>query len=252
MPDERDRFADLGPGRREPGGAEPGPAGPEPGGRRKSAAERFQELDEREPEPKPREPRGPARPGGRYGWVVGIAFIVVVIVAGANALRNSGEGYRGVPSGELLPPFAAPLAVGGPDDNDVNLAPDQACDVHGEGVFNVCDVRSKQPLAMTFVANASRGCEEQLDRVESIRREYPSVAFVGVISRRDGKDAEEIVRSNGWRFPVIYDRDAGLFNNYGIGDCPTTVFARKGGIANRSVRGEMDLARLRRELNEIR
>ena len=47
------------------------------------------------------------------------------------------------------------------------------------------------------------------------------------------------------------DEDLALFNLYGIGDCPTTVFARRGGIANRSVRGKLDGPRLRRELREI-
>ena len=240
MPDERppgddaqDRFADLGP-------------------QKKSAAERFQELDEREPEPKPRQPAGPPRPGGRYGWVVGIAFVIVVIVAGANALRNSGEGYQGVPEGEPLPPFAAPLAIGGPDDKDANLDPDDACDVRGPGVFNICDLRAKRPIALTFVANASRGCEDQLDRVERIRRDFPTIAFVGVISRRERDEAEDLVRANGWSFPVVVDRDAQLFNLYGIGDCPTTIFARSGGVTNRSIRGELDAARLRAELTEIR
>ena len=230
MPD--DRFSDLGP-------------------QRKSAAERFQELDERSPEPEPRKPREPARPGGRYGWVVGVAFMVVVVVAGANALRNSGEGYRGVPGGELLPPFAAPLAVGGPDDKDVNIAPAQACDVRGPGVFNICDVRARQAIAMTFVANASQGCEDQLERVEAVRREFPGVAFVGVVSRRDRAEVEAVARARRVGFPMIVDRDAALFNLYGIGDCPTTVFARKGGIANGSVRGRLDPARLRAELRKI-
>jgi hypothetical protein len=230
-----DRFADL---------------GPEPE-KKKSAAERFAELDERSPEPEPRRPRAPPRPGGRYGWVVGVAFIIVVIVAGANALRNSGEGYRGVPAGERLPPFAAPLAIGGPDDKDVNIAPDDACDVRGPGVFNVCDLSREKPIAMTFVANASQGCGDQLDRVEAIRREFPGVAFVGVISRRDRSEVEDRVRQNGWDFPVVVDRDAALFNLYGIGDCPTTVFAHRGGKSNRSVRGELAPARLRRELREI-
>jgi len=234
VPDERDdRFADLGPERK------------------KSAAERFAELDEREPEPEPRRRPEPQRPGGRYGWVVGIAFILVVIVAGANALRNSGEGYRGVPEGEVLPPFAAPLAIGGPDDKDANLAPDSACDVRGPGVFNICDLRREKPIAMTFVANATRGCDDQLDRVERVRREFPGIAFVGVVSKRDRKDAEGLVREHGWGFPVVVDRDAQLFNLYGIGDCPTTVFARRGGVTNRSLRGKLDEQRLRKELGEI-
>lgn len=235
MPDD-DRFADL--------GGEPE--------KRKSAAERFAELDERDPEPKPRQPAGPPRPGGRYGWVVGVAFVIVVIVAGANALRNSGEGYRGVPPGETLPPFAAPLAIGGPDGKDANIAPKKACNVRGPGVFNVCDARRDRPLALTFVANATQGCEDQLDRVEQVRREFPRVAFVGVVSKRKRADVERLVRENGWNFPVVVDKDLALFNLYGIGDCPTTVFARRGGVANRSVRGKLDPVRLRRELNEIR
>jgi hypothetical protein len=231
-----DRFADLG--------------GPDE--KRKSAAERFAELDERSPEPKPKPPPEPARPGGRYGWVVGVAFVIVVVVAGANALRNSGEGYQGVPAGETLPPFAAPLAIGGPDGKDVNIAPKDACDVRGPGVFNVCDTRRDRPIAMTFVANATQGCDDQLDRIERVRREFPRVAFVGVVSKRKRAEVEELVRANGWNFQVVVDQDLALFNLYGIGDCPTTVFARRGGVANRSVRGKIDLARLRRELNEIR
>jgi hypothetical protein len=231
-----DRFADLGPDPAEP---------------KKSAAERFAELDERSPEPEPRKPPPSARPGGRYGWVVGVAFMIVVIVAGANALRNSGEGYRGVPANEQLPPFAAPLAIGGPDDKDVNIAPRDACDVRGEGVFNVCDVHREKPIAMTFVANATQGCEDQLDRIEEMRAEFPSVAFVGVVSKRERAEVEKLVRANGWNFPIVVDRDLALFNLYGIGDCPTTIFVRRGGKANRSVRGKLDGARLRRELREI-
>ncbi len=47
------------------------------------------------------------------------------------------------------------------------------------------------------------------------------------------------------------DRDAQLFNLYGIGDCPTTIFARRGGIANASLRGRLDAVRLRAELRKI-
>ena len=231
MPD--DRFADLGPDRK------------------KSAAERFAELDERSPEPEPRKPPEPPRPGGRYGWVVGVAFMIVVVVAGANALRNSGEGYQGVPAGERLPPFAAPLAIGGPDGKDVNIAPGKACDVRGPGVFNACDERARRPLVMTFVANATQGCENQLDRVEAVRREFPQIAFVGVISKRERPDVERLVRSKGWGFPVVVDRDLALFNLYGIGDCPTTILARRGGETEASLRGRLDPARLRAELRKI-
>jgi AhpC/TSA family len=211
-----DRFADLGPGDPD----------------KRSAAERFEELDERDPEPQPKPPP-PRRQSGRYTWVVGIAFVIAIVVAGANAVRNEGTGYRGVPIGKALAPFAAPLATSN-HDKDVNLqrkasgGVPAACAVRLSGVVNLCDLRS-HPLVMTFVANGGSGCADQLDRVERVRRSFPGVTFLGVISRKSLSDAKRMVRSNGWGFQVLLDRDAQLLNLYGVGDCPTTVFARKGG-----------------------
>jgi peroxiredoxin len=247
-----DRFADLGPDRPpRDEGRRPAEPGEEP--ERRSAAERFAELDERDPEPQPRRAPEPARPGGRYGWVVGIAFLIVIVLGGVNALRNSGEGFRGIKAGDTLPDFAAPAAVGGRDDRDVNVQIKEqddvpaACDVHGPGVVNVCDLRREKPVVVTFVANATRGCEDQLDRVERVRREFPTVAYVGVVSRRKQPEAERLVREHRWGFPIAVDRDAQLFNIYRIGDCPTTVFAYRGGVSRASLLGELDVARLREE-----
>ena len=227
-----DRFADLGP--RDPD--------------ERSAAERFEELDERQPEQEPKEPRGLPRPGGRYSWVVGIAFVIAIIVAGANALRHSGAGFRGIPTGRPLAPFAAPLATSD-HDNDATIQPraggghPAACSVHLPGVVNLCDLR-RRPLVLTFVATGGAGCADQLDRVERVRREFPTVRFLGVVSRRSLSDAKSLLRSHPVGFPVALDRDAAVFNLYGIGDCPTTVFARKGGVSAGTRRGALSEAAL--------
>lgn len=232
-----DRFADLGPGDPE-----------------KSAAERFEELDERDPEPEPKRPE-PPRPRGRYTWVVGIAFVIAIVVAGANALRNEGAGYRGVPAGKLLAPFAAPLATSN-HDNDANLqrtashGVPAACDVHLRGVVNLCDLR-RRPLVFTFVATGGSGCGAQLDRVERVRRSFPSVTFVGVISRKSLSDAKSMVRSHGWTDPIVLDRDAAVFNLFGIGDCPTTVFARRGGVSAGTRRGKLAEAQLSADVRAL-
>jgi hypothetical protein len=226
-----DRFADLGPGKPD----------------ERSAAERFEELDERDPEPKPKPPATP-RPGGRYAWVVGVAFVIAIIVAGANALRHSGAGYRGIPVGKQLAPFAAPLATSGYD-KDANLqrrasgGVPAACSVHLPGVVNLCDLR-RRPVVITFVANGGSGCADQLDRVEHVRRSFPNVTFLGVISRKSLSEAKSMVRSRGWRFPVLLDRDAQLLNLYGVGDCPTTVFGRTGGVSAGSRLRALSEARL--------
>jgi AhpC/TSA family len=225
-----DRFADLG-GDRE----------------KRSAAERFEELDARSPEPQPKPPAPPRR--GRYTWVVGVAFVLAVIVGGANLIGNEGAGYRGVPAGERLAPFAAPLATSN-HDNDVNIqrrtsgGVPGACDVRLRGVVNLCDLRRK-PLVITFVANGGADCGTQLDRVERVRGSFPGVTFLGVISRKSLDDARKMVRENGWRLPVALDRDGQLLNLYGIGDCPTTVFAKKGGVSAGSLRPALSEARLR-------
>ena len=230
-----DRFADLG------------------GDETRSAAERFEELDERDPEPKPKPPE-PPRPSGRYTWLVGIVFVFALIVAGSIALRHKGAGYRGVPAGKRLAPFAAPLATSN-HDNDVSIQPRRggghraACDVRGPGIVNLCDLR-RRPLVMTFVANGGAGCGAQLDRVQRVQASLPGVTFLGVISHKSLADARRMVRSHGWSFPVAFDRDAALFNLYGIGDCPTTVFARRG-VSAGTRRGVLAGAQLRADVRAL-
>jgi hypothetical protein len=244
-----DRFADLGP----PGRPEvEGDTGRREG---QSAAERFEELDQSSPEPDTPKPREPVRASGRYTWVVGVAFLIVVVIGGANALNNEGGGYRGIPTGKPLPPFAAPLTTSGRD-NDASIQAraggghPAACAIRLSGVVTLCQLR-RRPLVITFVANASSGCGSQLDRVDRLRSSFPGVNFLGVISHRSLSDAAGIVRSHGWKLPVALDRDVALFNLYAIGDCPTTVFARAGGRSAGSRRGYLTDAQLRAAIQPL-
>ena len=55
-------------------------------------------------------------PGGYTGWV-GLAFIVLIVIAVVNGARTEETGILGVDGPERgfeLPPFAAPLAGSGP------------------------------------------------------------------------------------------------------------------------------------------
>lgn len=226
-----DRFADL--------GGE---------GKRKSAAERFEELDEREPEPKPKPPSDPLRSNSRYMWVVGIAAVIVIVLAGISTLPKKGVGFRGIPRGHSLAPFAAPLVSSHYDDpasiqRRRGGGHPAACEVRGPGIVNLCDLR-KRPLVITFIANGGGGCDEQLDRVDRIRTQFPQVTFLGVITLKPLSEAKDIVASHGWGFPVALDRDGRLLNNYGVGDCPTTVFARRGGVSIGSRNGNLTEAQL--------
>src|SRR4029079_2972794 len=87
----------------------------------------------------------------------------------------------------------------------------------------------QKPVVMTFMFTRLADCAPQFDRVERVRSEFPDVNFVGVIIKQKKADAAKLVRRHRWGFPVLLDRDGQVSNIYGIGGCPTTIFARKGG-----------------------
>lgn len=220
MTRDDDRFDDLGAGER-------------------SAAQRFEDLDHREPEPQPERP-APPRPSSRYSWVVGIAFLLAIIVAGLNAINTEGPGI-GLEPGDEAPLFVAPLATTGLD-RDANT--EGVCAIDLPDTVNLCDLRGKR-VVLTFFFTRFADCVPQLDRVQQAHRLSPDVAFVGVLVREDKKDAAELVREQGWTFPVALDRDGLVSNLYGVAGCPNTVFIGPDGRVERSRNGEIGVRDLR-------
>lgn len=221
MPDDDDRFGDLG--------------RPEP-----SAAERFAELDEGDMEAerrqREREASGPPRPGGRYTWVVGVAALVVVIVVAFNSLPNAGRGYRGPEKGERIPVFAAPLATQDAE-GDANIKQDAddddagndtpACDVELPGVITACELFADKPLVLALTVPAS-DCERQLEAMEALSRERADLQFAAVVSGRSHETAREVAERTGVTFPVAVDRDLAVFNLYRVAYCSTAIADRGG------------------------
>ncbi|MBA2505880.1 MAG: TlpA family protein disulfide reductase [Thermoleophilaceae bacterium] len=224
------------------------------GGPKKSAAERFEELDEREPEKPEKKSSGPARPSSVYSWVVGVVFLIVAILVALNTIPDSGESLRGPDKGRPTPVFAAPSAFGTLD-GDANLkqrAGDgsaanttPACDVDEPGVVNLCDYRGKKPIVLTMTFLTAADCEPQLDRVERVRREFPEVAFVGVVSGEKRERVAALARKRRWGFPIAVDPDGGVTNLFRIGGCPTTVIVGKDGRVQQTDLGELSEAQLR-------
>jgi hypothetical protein len=185
-----------------------------------------------------------------------VAAAIVIIVVSINSLPNTGRGFRGPAPGAPLPEFAAPSATGELD-GDANVrqrgqGTDEegavpACRVQGPDVVTVCDAPYRH-LVLTFV---TPGCEDQLDRVESTRAEFPTVAFVGVVSGRSRADVADLASERDWGFPVAADPDNAVFNLYRAGDCPTTTFAYRGGEVKETRLGEIDEAQLGAELREL-
>jgi hypothetical protein len=242
-----DRFGDLGPDRR-------------------SAAERFAELDARgdeEAREGPPEPRDPRSYSQRYMWVVGVAALIVIIIVTINSAGNPGRGYLGPKPGTSLPPFAAKAAASGTA-GDANVRPETggnatqgpvpACQVKGPDVVNICELWDK-PVVVTFVADgfqSSEQCREAFAVVEEVKAQSPGVNFVGVISGVDSpEEAKALATAGDWTFPIASDPDAAVFNVYRAGDCPSTVLASAGGTVSGTRLGPLTAGELAVEVAKI-
>ena len=245
-----DRFGDLGGGESED----------RAGGDGRSAAERLAERDRTHPEPVERPPEVP-RPGNKYAWLVGIIMLMGLgVLLLTTTLPNQGEALFGLDRGEPLPAFAVPLATGTLE-GDANVCQRRPCP-EGSGALPACELRSgqvlngcelrKRPLVLTFVFDRGADCFPQVDRTERVRGEFPGVTFATLyFSRKDRDEVRQIVRARRWGQPVGLDRDGQVANRYGVGGCPTTVFANGDGKVVETKLGNLTEGFLRRRAESL-
>jgi thiol-disulfide isomerase/thioredoxin len=186
----------------------------------------------------------PARPGRRYSTFVGIAFLVLVVVATLNTLRTEGGGT--LDTGTPLPEFAVPDARSGPLDKDAAIFQDDcetsenpcpsdairtpACEIPRQGAIRVCDLFNR-PLVISFWFTRAAECLPTQDLLDRVAMRYRGrVNFLSIDVRDDPAEVRQIVAEHGWRIPVGYDRDGAVSNLYRVGACPTMVYAHPGGI----------------------
>ena len=202
--------------------------------------------------PPPSRPAGGAG-GSSYLWVVGAAAVVLVSLLLLTTIRHGTDrGARGVPVGEIMPPFAVPTALG-PIDADANIARHAgegqageraACTVRGPDILNGCALREAGPVVLAFFAIRSRECIAQLDAMQRVRTQLPGVQLAAIAIRGDRGDLRKLVRRHGWSFPVGYDRDGALSNAYHVQVCPQLTFARRGGRVVQTTFGTLAPAKL--------
>jgi hypothetical protein len=193
-------------------------------------------------------PHRPSMPGGHYLWVVGAGAVVLVLLLLVTTVRHGTErGARGIPDGEVMPPFAVPLALGRLD-GDANIAAHAgegqagrrpACTVRGPQVLNGCALREAGPVVLAFFVIRDERCVGQLDAMQRVAARLPGVRFAAVAIRGDRGDLRAMVRRHGWTFPVGYDRDGALSNAYHVQVCPQLTFARRGGRVVETTFGEL-------------
>jgi hypothetical protein len=235
-------------------------------GDNRSAGERLAERDRTHPEPVGGGPHGPTRPevpraSNKYAWLVGILMLMgLAVLLFTTTLPNTGAGLEGPAVGSRLRPFAAPSARGALE-GEANVClrrpcarqsgPVPACEVRGSDVVNLCQLR-RSPLVLTFVFDRGADCLPQVDRTERVMGRMRGVRFATVFfSRKDRDELRNIVLRRRWRQPVAVDRDGAIANLYGVGGCPTTIFARRGGKVDRTRLGNLTEQQIRRDARRV-
>jgi thiol-disulfide isomerase/thioredoxin len=200
------------------------------------------------------------KPGSRYSIFVGIAFLLVIVVATANTLRTRDDGILGTSGtqrGEPLPQFAVPELLGATE-GDANVFQDDcetgsnpcpsgdqrtpACQVDLAEVIRVCDLFDR-PLVISFWFTGGADCLPTQDLVDRVARRYAGrVNFLSINVRDDRDAARAIVSEHGWRIPIGWDADGAVSNLYRVGVCPTVAFAYPGGLLSEAKLGSDELS----------
>jgi thiol-disulfide isomerase/thioredoxin len=183
----------------------------------------------------------------RYSTFVGIAFLILIIVATLNTIRTQSGGTLGVSGqdrGVPLSEFAVPNALTGPLDRDANIAQDDcstsqnpcdsprtpACEIPRAGAIRICDLFNR-PLVLSFWFTRGANCLPTQDALDEIAPRYRGrVNFVTINVHDDPANVRSIAQQHGWSIPVGYDRDGAVSDLYRVGVCPTVAFAYPGGI----------------------
>jgi peroxiredoxin len=174
-----------------------------------------------------------------YRWMIGIFGLVLVVAISAYQFATHGVGTTGVPPGQRLHLFAAPLA----DTNlngDPNPAPTCVLARHDPRALNICLLARRAPLVLAFFVTGSGECERQIDALQTLSRQFPAsaVQFAAVAVDASHKTTAALVRSHHWTIPVAYDEDGRVGALYGVAICPMVELAYRGGIVKDRLIGD--------------
>jgi hypothetical protein len=214
---------------------------------------------------------GRQRPASRYSAFVGVAFLVLIVVAAINAFRTDDSGVLGAgaaEAGKPLPEFAVPKLIGGADadaniyQEDCETAQDPcppdarqtpACEVELPNVIRVCDLFDK-PLVISFWFSSPDDCPPTQDSVDAAARRYRNrVNFLSLAVRGERDQLSSLVAERGWTLPVGWDRDGAVSNLYRVGVCPTVAFVLPGGVLREARIGtdELEAERLEQSIERL-
>ncbi|MGB9184929.1 MAG: redoxin domain-containing protein, partial [Solirubrobacteraceae bacterium] len=181
----------------------------------------------------------PAIDTRRYRWMIGIFGLAIVIAVSIYQFAQNGVATTGVPPGQRLHLFAAPLAntnlVG-----DANLNPPCTQARHDPRALNLCLILRRRALVLAFFVIGSTDCENQVNALQQLSSRFPAdrVQFAAVAVNASRLEVAALIRSHRWTIPVAYDRDGSIGSLYAVAICPMVELARRGGVVRDRLIGD--------------
>jgi peroxiredoxin len=187
----------------------------------------------------PRRPPPPVIDTRRYQRMIGLVGLTLVVVISIAFLSSHGAGTAGIPAGQHLHFFAAPLANSSLD-GDANLRPPCTPAKHDVRALNICLISKHKPLVLAFFVTGSGGCEAEVNALQTLSSQFPAsrVQFAAVAVRTKHHDAAVAVKAHHWTIPVAYDPDGAVGEAYGVEVCPIVELASRGGAVRARLIGE--------------
>jgi AhpC/TSA family len=177
-------------------------------------------------------PRRPVLDNRRYGWGLGIFGVAVVVVVSIYLFLSHGVGTTGVPAGQRLHAFAAPLANSTLRGLANTRNPTCTLAHHDRRALNTCLIVARMPLVLSFFVTGSSSCVSQVDALQRLAGEFPpgTVRFAAVAVKASQSATAALVRSHHWTIPVAYDSGGDVQSAFGIQICPIAELVNRGGI----------------------
>lgn len=163
----------------------------------------------------------------KYQWMIGGFGLLLVVIFSVYLYAHGRQTGPGVPAGQRLHPFVAPLATSNLADVPANVHP--VCNARrpARRGLNVC---GREPIVLTFFAAGSGQCVRSVDAMQTISTQFPTTRF-GAVAVGAGRAATlALVRRNNWTIPVAYDSTGAVGALYNVELCPLIEVAGSGGV----------------------
>jgi AhpC/TSA family len=195
----------------------------------------------------------------RFRRYAGLLGAIVLVALAVNGVFVSPPNPTGIPPGQRLPPFAAPLAQGNldgeadtathADDGEAGRVP--ACAERGAGILNVCELYERGPVVLALFIDAG-SCASVLASMQALSHEFPAVRFAAVAIRGERRQLRALMRRQRLTLPIGLDAEGRLATLYKVLTCPQVNFAYRGGVVQgKALLGSVSPASLRARVREL-